>query len=59
MSKQTLPLPDFFESARVGQIWKVDYASRAEQARQYALQHDLKPASVSNDRISLLVPARR
>ncbi|MBL0347158.1 isochorismatase [Candidatus Villigracilis affinis] len=55
MSKQTLPLPDFFESARVGQIWKVDYASRAEQARQYALQHDLKPASVSNDRISLLV----
>lgn len=51
----TFPIPSFFDSARVGEIWKVDYASRAEQAREYALQHDLKPASVSKDRISLLV----
>ncbi len=50
-----LPIPSFFDSARVGEIWKVDYAARAEQAREYALQHDLKPASVSKDRISLLV----
>ena len=49
------PLPEFFDVSRVGEIWKVDYAARAEQARNYALQHDLKPASVSNDRISLLV----
>ena len=55
MNKQTLPLPDFFDPARVGEIWKVDYASRADQARQYALQHDLKPASAASDRISLLV----
>ena len=48
-------LPEFFDASRVGEIWKVDYAARAEQARNYALQHDLKPASVSNDRISLLV----
>ncbi|MBI5825846.1 MAG: cysteine hydrolase family protein [Chloroflexi bacterium] len=50
-----LPIPSFFDSARVGEIWKVDYASRAEQAREYALQHNLTPASVSKDRISLLV----
>ena len=55
MKKQTLPLPEFFESARVGEIWKVDYASRAEQARQYAHQHDLKPASAASEKISLLV----
>ena len=48
-------LPEFFDASRVGEIWKVDYAARAEQARNYALQHDLKPVSVSNDRISLLV----
>jgi nicotinamidase-related amidase len=51
----TFPIPSFFDSARVGEIWKVDYASRAEQAREYALQHNLTPASVSKDRISLLV----
>ncbi len=51
----TFPLPSFFDSARVGEIWKVDYAKRAEQAREYALQHHLTPAPVSKDRISLLV----
>lgn len=49
------PLPSFFDSARVGAIWKVDYASRAESARQYALQHKLKQASAAKDRISLLL----
>ena len=27
-----LPIPDFFDVARVGEIWKVDYAARADQA---------------------------
>jgi nicotinamidase-related amidase len=49
------PIPDFFDSARVGEIWKVDYAARAETAREYARQHDLKPAAASADRISLLI----
>jgi nicotinamidase-related amidase len=52
---KTLPIPSFFDSARVGEIWKVDYESRAREARDWALQHDLKPASVSRDRISLLL----
>lgn len=39
----------------MGEVWKVDYAARAEDARQYALQHDLKPASASTERISLLL----
>ncbi len=51
----TFPIPDFFDSTRVGEIWKVDYAARAGQAREYALQHDLKPASASKSRISLWV----
>lgn len=51
----TLPIPIFFDSARAGEIWKVDYAARAEDARKYALQHDLKPVSASKDKISLLL----
>jgi nicotinamidase-related amidase len=47
------PIPSFFDPARVGEVWKVDYAARAEDARAYALQHDLQPASALGERISL------
>ncbi|MCZ2128182.1 MAG: hypothetical protein LC099_10475 [Anaerolineales bacterium] len=50
-----LPIPDFFDSSRVGEVWKVDYAARAEDARRYALQHDLKPTSATTERVSLLL----
>ena len=50
-----LPIPDFFDASRVGEIWKVDYAARADQARKFALQHNLKPASASTERISLML----
>jgi nicotinamidase-related amidase len=49
------PIPSFFDPARVGEVWKVDYAARAEDARAYAHQHNLQPASASSERISLLV----
>jgi len=53
--KRQLPIPDFFEPARVGEIWKVDYAARAAQAREWARRHNLEPAPVSSGRISLLI----
>ena len=49
------PIPDFFDASRVGEIWKVDYAARAHQAQAFALQHNLKPASTSSERISLML----
>jgi nicotinamidase-related amidase len=55
MDMTTLPIPSFFESTRVGEIWKVDYAARADQARDWAHQHKLEPAPVSKSRISLLL----
>ena len=51
----SLPIPNFFDSARVGEIWKVDYAARADDALTFALQHNLKPAATSSERISLLL----
>jgi nicotinamidase-related amidase len=53
--RRQLPIPDFFEPARVGEIWKVDYAARAAQAREWARRHNLEPAPVSSGRISLLI----
>lgn len=55
MNKHSLPVPDFFDASRVGEIWKVDYAARADQAGAWAHQHDLKPAAASQERISLLL----
>ena len=51
----SLPIPEFFDPTRVGEIWKVDYAARAADAKIFALQHDLKPAATSSERISLLL----
>jgi len=50
-----LPIPDFFDALRVGEVWRVDYNARAEQAKNWALQHGLKPASVSKNKIWLLL----
>jgi nicotinamidase-related amidase len=50
-----LPVPSFFDSNRVGEIWKVDYATRAAQANDWSKQHNLEPASASKSRVSLLL----
>src|SRR3990172_5954939 len=50
-----LPIPDFFDPTRTSEVWKVDYATRAAQARDWAHQHELVPASASKERIWLLL----
>lgn len=50
-----LPIPEFFDSSRVGEIWKVDYAARAEDAKQYALKHGVAPSAAAQERVTLLL----
>jgi nicotinamidase-related amidase len=50
-----LPIPEFFDPTRVGEIWKVDYATCAAQARDWAKQHNLESATASKKQISLLL----
>ncbi len=52
---QTLPIPDFFDAARVGAVWRVPYEERAGQAREWARQHALQPASADRSRTWLLL----
>src|SRR5690242_7568226 len=52
MSKN-LPIPDFFDTSRVGEVWKVEYATRAAVAQEWTRQHHLQPASASKERIWL------
>jgi nicotinamidase-related amidase len=55
MNASLLPLPDFFDPTRVGTIWRVPYEERARQAKDWALQHGLQPASVDQARSWLML----
>ncbi len=51
----TLPVPSFFDAARVGNVWRVPYEERARQAIDWAHQHGLRAASGSKPRVWLLL----
>ncbi len=50
----SLPLPPHFEAGRVGQVWRVPYQARAEQARAWAKQHAIAPAAKDKTRLCLM-----
>jgi len=49
-----LPLPPFFDPARVGEVWRVPYEDRAGDAPAWAAQHGLPPAAEDRRRLCLL-----
>jgi nicotinamidase-related amidase len=49
------PIPVFFDPAKVGTVWRIPYEERAKQARDFALQTGLQPASVSTTRTWLML----
>ncbi|XHX80160.1 MAG: isochorismatase [Stenomitos frigidus ULC029] len=50
-----LPIPGFFDTARVGEVWRVPYSDRAAQAHDWANQHGLQPAADDQTRVCLLI----
>ena len=54
MTHQELPIPPHFNPDKVGDVWKVPYQQRAEEARQWAKQHQIAPAANDRIRICLL-----
>ena len=55
MAKGELPIPAHFSQEKVGQVWKVPYQERAENALAWARKHNIQPASRDSFRISLLL----
>ena len=51
---QSLPIPDFFDPAGVGEVWRVPYEERAHQAQTWAQTHGIKPADTDSPRLCLL-----
>lgn len=55
MSSSQLPIPDFFRTENVGTVWRIPYEERAAQARSWASQHGLQPASADETRTWLML----
>lgn len=58
MTPQTvtqLPTPSYFQPEKVSQVWRVPYQERAKEARNWAQQYQISPASEDTTRICLLL----
>jgi nicotinamidase-related amidase len=55
MSNSLFPIPDFFDAEKVGGVWRIPYEERAVQARDWARQHSLQPASMDATRTWLML----
>lgn len=55
MPRHNLPIPQHYDPAAVGQVWKVPYQQRAEEAKKWAEQNKVQPASNDGFKICLLL----
>jgi nicotinamidase-related amidase len=55
MQAQQQPVPSHFDPRKVGEVWRVPYQERATDARAWAQQHRLRPASSDRTRLCLMV----
>ncbi|MBT9314994.1 isochorismatase [Leptothoe spongobia] len=50
----SLPIPEFFIPNRVGDVWRVPYEQRANQAQTWAQKHGVQPADTDITRLCVL-----
>jgi hypothetical protein len=55
MPPNELPVPPHFAPDRVGIVWRVPYQARAQEAREWAARHGIRPAAADTLRIGLLI----
>lgn len=53
--RASVPVPSFFDASKVGQVWRVPYEERAQQAREYSAKHKIPTASQDKIRVGLLL----
>ena len=54
-AKTQLPTPDYFDTKKVGQVWRVPYPERATEAKEWAEKYSIQPAASDKNRICLLI----
>src|SRR5512138_3569411 len=55
MNSSPLPVPSFYDPGVVGSVWRIPYEERARQARDWARQHALQPASADGNKTWLML----
>ncbi len=55
MARRELPIPPHFDPDKVGEVWKVPYQERAEEAEKWAKQYNIQPAA--NDKFKICLVA--
>ena len=50
-----LPIPEHFEATKISEVWRVPYQQLAAEAKSWAKQHSIKPASSDKKQICLLI----
>jgi nicotinamidase-related amidase len=55
MRRKELPIPSHFNPDKVGEIWRVPYQERAEEAEKWAKENHIQPAAKDEFRICLLL----
>ncbi len=55
MSASQLPLPQHFDANQVDKVWRIPYQERQQDARRWAAQHAVRPASEDDFRTCLLL----
>ena len=55
MTSRELPIPPHYDPAKVGEVWRVPYQERAEEARRWAEAHGIRPAAEDEFRVALLL----
>jgi nicotinamidase-related amidase len=55
MPRNDLPIPSHYDPDKVGQVWKVPYQDRAEEAKKWAEQNNAQPASNDGFKLCLLL----
>jgi len=55
MTANELPIPSFYNAARVGKVWRVPYQERAEDATMWREQHGIRPGARDTARVCLML----
>ena len=55
MTNYLLPIPDFFDPAKLSTVWRIPYEECARQARDWAHLHTLGPASADAAKVWLML----
>ena len=50
-----LPIPSYFDPQKMGEVWRIPYQKRADEAKAWAKQHNIKPVAEDKTRICLLL----